>query len=81
MSVENSITSFERSRKEEKNYMKGSNRFCAQTRLEKRTIIVITEPSLSSDIIRVINPNLNCIPTVYQFFLEFSTRVTNPKPN
>ena len=45
VSVENSMTSFERSRKEEKNYMKpvqtGLNRFCTQTRLEKRAIIVI----------------------------------------
>ena len=45
VSVENSMTSFERSRKEEKKpHETGSNRFCTQTRLEKRAIIYSIKP-------------------------------------
>ena len=47
------MTSFERSRKEEKNpHETGLNRFCTKTRLEKRAIIVS------------INPNRTVIKTV-----------------
>ena len=46
VSVENSMTSFERSRKEEKKqHETGSNRFCTQTRLVKVAIIVSINPN------------------------------------
>ena len=59
------MTSFERSRKEEKKiHETGLNRFCIQTRLEKRAILLEVGSGFvlgftTDDRIRVINPNPN----------------------
>ena len=70
VSVENSMTSFERSRKEEKttwNRFKpvwtGSYRFCTQTRLEKRVIIVSIKPKTIELGLLTLTLTSNCIST------------------
>ena len=60
------MTSFERSRKEEKNYMKpvtGLYRFCTQTRLEKRVIIVSIKPKTIELGFLTLTLTGNCIST------------------
>ena len=69
------MTSFERSRKEEKNYMKpvqtDSYRFCTQTHLGKRVIIVSIKPKTTELGLLTLTLTDNCISTIDRRSLTF----------
>ena len=82
------MASFERSRKEEKNYMKPVQTGFTKTRLEKRAIIVSIKPKTTELGLLTLTLTCNCIIRVTNptwFVLGFTTddriRVTNLNPN